>query len=360
MPFGGMPDNWQPPGFGGDGTVANPALGTAVRMPDGSWQQFGPQYDNNGNPVSPKIFESDSLPGGYAAALPGSDAYNHYSNVMQRDNNQGVLKVGALVGGGAALGGLLNGAGAAAAPAASGGAPGFAVAANPGSTAWLTGAGGVGGLGGAGVPAAAGAAAGGSGVGLGLNNWLSLGSNLLGGLLGSSAANKATNAQNSANQNAINEIQRQFDITQQNQAPYLAAGVNALGKLQDPGSNFTTSPGYQFRLQQGQNNLGNSFAARGGAFSGNALKALDDYNQGQASNEYNNWWNQQAGLAGVGQATTNSNALLGQNASGNVANLTQQQGNNRASGILGSYGSMYGGLNDALQNWLYRQGNSGP
>ncbi len=109
----GLPPDWQPPGFGGNGLPADSSLGTDVRMPDGTYQHFDPQYDANGNPVSPKIFISDSLPGGYAAAMPGTPEYDHYSSVMQRDNAQGVAKVGALVGGGALAGALLGGGAAA-------------------------------------------------------------------------------------------------------------------------------------------------------------------------------------------------------------------------------------------------------
>jgi hypothetical protein len=50
-------------------------------------------------------------------------------------------------------------------------------------------------------------------------------------------------------------------------------------------------PGYQFRLQQGQQALQNSAAARGGLLTGGTAKALSDYNQNSASNEYGNVYN---------------------------------------------------------------------
>lgn len=56
-------------------------------------------------------------------------------------------------------------------------------------------------------------------------------------------------------------------------------------------NNFQTSPGYQFRLDQGQNALANSASARGMTLSGAQTKALTDYNQGAASAEYQNWVN---------------------------------------------------------------------
>lgn len=58
-------------------------------------------------------------------------------------------------------------------------------------------------------------------------------------------------------------------------------------------SGFTTSPGYQFRLDQGLRNTNASFGARGLLQSGSALQGFNDYAQNAASAEYGNWWNQQ-------------------------------------------------------------------
>lgn len=55
------------------------------------------------------------------------------------------------------------------------------------------------------------------------------------------------------------------------------------------GEDFNTSPGYTFRLDQGSKALDRSAAARGMLLSGAQTKALTDYNQGQASQEYQNW-----------------------------------------------------------------------
>lgn len=49
--------------------------------------------------------------------------------------------------------------------------------------------------------------------------------------------------------------------------------------------------GYQFQLSQGQNALNNSLAARNGVNSGAAQKALAQYSQGLASNEFQNAYN---------------------------------------------------------------------
>jgi hypothetical protein len=61
-------------------------------------------------------------------------------------------------------------------------------------------------------------------------------------------------------------------------------------------SNFEASPGYQWRLQQGQRNLNANFGARGLLKSGSAIQGAIDYGQNQAASEYGNWFNRQNSL----------------------------------------------------------------
>ena len=58
-------------------------------------------------------------------------------------------------------------------------------------------------------------------------------------------------------------------------------------------SQFQTSPGYEFRLNEGMRNLNSKFGARGLLQSGSAIQGAIDYGQGAASSEYGNWFNQQ-------------------------------------------------------------------
>jgi hypothetical protein len=57
------------------------------------------------------------------------------------------------------------------------------------------------------------------------------GASLIGGALGSSGAKSAARAQSAAQQAAINEQRRQFDITNQQQQPWVNSGTGALAKL---------------------------------------------------------------------------------------------------------------------------------
>jgi hypothetical protein len=74
--------------------------------------------------------------------------------------------------------------------------------------------------------------------------------------------------------------------------PYISAGGDATATLSQLAQNpeqfqFTEDdPSYQFRLKEGQKALERSAAGRGGLQSGSTLKALTNYSQGAASQEY--------------------------------------------------------------------------
>ena len=124
--------------------------------------------------------------------------------------------------------------------------------------------------------------------------------------------------------------------------PYSEAGQAAATTLQKgltPGGTFNSTPtlqdlqidpGYAFRLQQGQQALARSAAARGGAISGAALKDLNNYAQGSASQEYQNAFNR--------YETATQNRY--QNLFG-VANAGQQAGTTQGNNLIG--GSEYQG-----------------
>lgn len=109
---------------------------------------------------------------------------------------------------------------------------------------------------------------------------------------------------------------------------------------------FQASPDYNFRRDEGMRNIENSFAARGGAASGNALRALTDFNSNLASGEFGNFVNRQLAMAGLGQTATNQGVNAAMYTGGNVANLLGQQGNARASGIVNQTNAWTNGLND--------------
>ena len=131
-------------------------------------------------------------------------------------------------------------------------------------------------------------------------------------------------------------------------------------------------PGYQFRLQQGMDAIQRSAAARGGVLSGGTAKALNDYAQGSASDEYMNSYNRfvndqttkynrLAQIAGIGQQTAGQLVSSGQRSADSIGNLLLASGNAQAQGIndaaaargsgyLNSAGAWGGALNGITGN----------
>lgn len=73
---------------------------------------------------------------------------------------------------------------------------------------------------------------------------------------------------------------------------------------------FQESPGYQFSLSEGLKALESTQAARGGLFSGRALREAQTYGQGMASQEYQTYLDRLAQLTGVGQASAGQAAQV--------------------------------------------------
>ncbi|WP_140419924.1 hypothetical protein [Achromobacter denitrificans] len=131
-------------------------------------------------------------------------------------------------------------------------------------------------------------------------------------------------------------------------------------------ADFEVDPGYQFRLQEGQNALNNMAAATGNLNSGRALKDAMAYNSGQASQEYGNaygrynndyltgfnvfntnqtnQYNKLAALAGMGQASASSLAGVSQNYANQVSNNLAQSANAQAAGAVGQSNAISQGL----------------
>jgi hypothetical protein len=185
-----------------------------------------------------------------------------------------------------------------------------------------------------------------------------------GAIIGASSQNKASKqaaqtAQNTTNAN--NALAR--EIYGQNKAtlsPYVEVGNKATGALNsllygnDNGASLAAlqqAPGYQFRLNEGMNQLNTGYAARGLLNSGAAQKAALRFGQDYASNEYNNRFNQLASQQGVGLSA--GNALAG--VSNTYANQVTSQNNANASAQMNAAllrgqtnASMWGNIGGAI------------
>jgi hypothetical protein len=107
-----------------------------------------------------------------------------------------------------------------------------------------------------------------------------------------------------------------------------AAGQTAAQASQDAFNQFAHSAGMDFQLQQGENAINNGYAARGQIQSGAAMKALQNYGQSTA---LNNYFLPYMGLLQGQQATgAQSGAAIagvGSNFGNTVSNIYGQQSN---------------------------------
>lgn len=177
------------------------------------------------------------------------------------------------------------------------------------------------------------------------------------------AANKQTKAQKEAN--ALNR--EAFEYQKNIQAPYVQAGHKSLADLQalmaDPAS-IQRDPMYQWRIGQGEEALTRNMAARGGMLGGAALKQLQRYGQGFASQEFQNQFNRLSALAGIGQAGANTMTGVAGNFGANAMEGATALGNIEASRALGIGSSLNNALNtylsyDLQNKWLGGGGTSG-
>lgn len=117
---------------------------------------------------------------------------------------------------------------------------------------------------------------------------------------------------------------------------------------QTPGSvtpsDFTKSPDYQFRLNEGLKALDRGAAARGSYLSGATMKGLQEYGQQSASQEFQNRFSRLSGLAGLGGNMTQTQGALGQQNAASVADLLGSGAAARAAGTVGAANAWGGAL----------------
>lgn len=135
------------------------------------------------------------------------------------------------------------------------------------------------------------------------------------------------------------------------------ANANRTGGTEYGG--FTKTPGYDFRLNQGTSAIEAGAAARGGLFSGAAMRYLLQYGQDYASSEYNNFLNRLAGRADTGMNAATMSGQASQVAAGNVSNALGNIGNARSAGAIGVGNAITGGIQNALGVWNYQNNLGG-
>jgi hypothetical protein len=108
---------------------------------------------------------------------------------------------------------------------------------------------------------------------------------------------------------------------------------------------FFESPDYQFNLDQGQQAIDRSAAARGGLLSGGAVKAGERYASGLASREYSSFVDRLMQQAGLGTTGIGASAAAGSAAASNIGNAYMNAGNAQGNAYM-QQGQI---VNNALQ-----------
>lgn len=175
----------------------------------------------------------------------------------------------------------------------------------------------------------------------------------------SKKAGSAAKTQAASADRASQIQQENFEQTRKDLMPYKQAGDTSLSQLMGQmtpdgyfnqtytGQDIYSDPSYQFRLQQGQDAIQSSAAAQGGLLSGATLKALQNYGQESASQEYSNAYNRfnadqtnrynrLSNLVGIGQNAAAQVGNAGAQTAQAVANNTMQGANALAAGQVAS------------------------
>jgi hypothetical protein len=215
---------------------------------------------------------------------------------------------------------------------------------------------------------------------------LGAGASILGASQSANAAKSAANVQSQAADRAAATQLEMYNRTRGDLQPYMHGGVNALSQInklyglptyewanagaqagespygagplsgggghwrQFPGtqqpdySGFMNSPDYQFALQQGENALNRSLAAKGQLVSGNALTAAQKFGQGLAMQNFGNYFNRLMGIAGMGQNAAAGVGSAGTMAGQSIGNSLLAAGQAGASGIVGGANAWNSGL----------------
>lgn len=162
----------------------------------------------------------------------------------------------------------------------------------------------------------------------------------------------ARTAQNQIQQGsaqAANTLGTTYQNAQNTLKPFQEAGAGSLGTLSEgvkPGGDFNNpfnantfdlykDPSFQFRLEQGQRAINRAAGAGLNRFSGATLKSLSNYNQGAASQEYQNAFNRHQTdtqgrfgrvreVAGIGETAAGREVTAGSQYGTNLANLQNQ------------------------------------
>lgn len=169
---------------------------------------------------------------------------------------------------------------------------------------------------------------------------------LIGGYFADKAAKRAERAQTRRMREAMDFQRENVADSEAAWQPYTSAGTGAVNQMSalmglqgagarsDAMGGFYEDPGYLHRLEQGEQALTRSNNALGNLGSGTMMADLAKFNQGEAANEYGNYYNRLGGLAGQGMNATNALTNARTGVANNLSDLTTGMGMAEAHGAI--------------------------
>lgn len=189
------------------------------------------------------------------------------------------------------------------------------------------------------------------------------GATLIGGAISADAAGDAADAQAGGAAAATAEQRRQYDLTRQDNMPWLEAGGWALGQqrnaLSGDWTGFQDSPDYAYAFQQGMRGLDRQNAANLSLTSGGADADRIALGQGLASQNFGNYWNRLADLSNTGQSTAGQLGQFGANSANQIGQNYIGAGNARASGYINQANAWNNSINTGVGFYGYTRGPGG-
>lgn len=195
-----------------------------------------------------------------------------------------------------------------------------------------------------------------------------------GGVLSAGAsmfgASSAANAQEDAANKAAQTQLQMYNQTRSDLLPYMDQGRNAFSALGNvmgmggPGASanmlagLRNYPGYQWALEQGNQGLDRTAAAKGLLLSGGQLKDAMGYNQGMADQLFGTYYNQMAGMAQLGENAAAQTGNAGTSAAQAAGSGYMAAGNAAAGGAMGMANAAQGLIGNSLQAYQMLSGPS--
>lgn len=156
---------------------------------------------------------------------------------------------------------------------------------------------------------------------------------------GREAGEEASSLQVNQANLALEEQRRQFDLIQDNLAPFREIGNQAYQQQlanQIQGAPLTVDPGAEFRNQFQTRELNRNLAARGQLGGGNRLRALQAQAINTALQNEGQQFERLGALSGRGTGATSELSQAGSQFAGTIGQTMQDAANAQASGLIGA------------------------